>query len=102
MNLYAAARSTRVLGESGCEVNRTERDARNRALAQVLGERERIDPRGADELKRTRRPASLGNARAFNQTRARVKNHRLEGRQVRSEEHTSELQSQSNLVCRLL
>src|SRR2546430_10313758 len=28
--------------------------------------------------------------------------HRAHGRQVRSEEHTSELQSQSNLVCRLL
>src|SRR5688572_32318849 len=27
---------------------------------------------------------------------------RLLGRQLRSEEHTSELQSQSNLVCRLL
>src|SRR2546427_3561526 len=27
---------------------------------------------------------------------------RLAGRDVRSEEHTSELQSQSNLVCRLL
>src|SRR2546430_8658003 len=26
----------------------------------------------------------------------------LEGREIRSEEHTSELQSQSNLVCRLL
>src|SRR5256886_5745987 len=26
----------------------------------------------------------------------------LDGREVRSEEHTSELQSQSNLVCRLL
>src|SRR5688572_32668077 len=28
--------------------------------------------------------------------------HRRAGRPVRSEEHTSELQSQSNLVCRLL
>src|SRR5688572_31836916 len=27
---------------------------------------------------------------------------RLEGQEARSEEHTSELQSQSNLVCRLL
>src|SRR2546430_4581869 len=27
---------------------------------------------------------------------------KIEGRPVRSEEHTSELQSQSNLVCRLL
>src|SRR5688572_32479662 len=27
---------------------------------------------------------------------------RFPGRQIRSEEHTSELQSQSNLVCRLL
>src|SRR2546430_13474448 len=32
----------------------------------------------------------------------RGRRHELRGRALRSEEHTSELQSQSNLVCRLL
>src|SRR2546430_12052111 len=34
--------------------------------------------------------------------RAATGNHPPRGLQIRSEEHTSELQSQSNLVCRLL
>src|SRR5688572_31867826 len=33
---------------------------------------------------------------------SRFRRHHVGGRDVRSEEHTSELQSQSNLVCRLL
>src|SRR2546430_9091226 len=36
------------------------------------------------------------------QRRGRRRRHGLGGHQDRSEEHTSELQSQSNLVCRLL
>src|SRR2546430_13096420 len=41
--------------------------------------------------------------RARQSPRRRLSRHRLEaGSRLRSEEHTSELQSQSNLVCRLL
>src|SRR2546430_9545845 len=44
---------------------------------------------------RERRPSGCGGRRDGNETRHGRSN-------VRSEEHTSELQSQSNLVCRLL
>src|SRR2546430_16396516 len=43
-----------------------------------------------------------GHARRTNQRSRLLRVHRAEPVRVRSEEHTSELQSQSNLVCRLL
>src|SRR5688572_32512055 len=55
------------------------------------------------------RRADLGGGRPFNPHAAALVREGLEGRdhgvgrqRLRSEEHTSELQSQSNLVCRLL
>src|SRR5438270_6493913 len=57
------------------------------------------------DLARTAGPSSRGTAPAFGpSTRARssCRRSRSEHQRVRSEEHTSELQSQSNLVCRLL
>src|SRR2546430_10524922 len=41
-------------------------------------------------------------AREVKRSRARERECRPRGEETRSEEHTSELQSQSNLVCRLL
>src|SRR2546427_6964831 len=52
-------------------------------------------PRSAD---RSAEPARLQGGRAAPAGRAAA----AVGRRTRSEEHTSELQSQSNLVCRLL
>src|SRR2546430_9211388 len=54
-------------------------------------------------LFRSRRPARRGRARRTREFSGRTGDSRTEsGAQSRSEEHTSELQSQSNLVCRLL
>src|SRR5256886_6058694 len=53
----------------------------------------------ASARKRRRNPASSASAPCRGQGAARRAGRR---RRVRSEEHTSELQSQSNLVCRLL
>src|SRR2546427_3163170 len=55
---------------------------------------------GAGELDGRRRPHSLVVARIDSEPRAGIEVEADRG--VRSEEHTSELQSQSNLVCRLL
>src|SRR5688572_31082491 len=55
-----------------------------------------VGPRGGGHRERDRR---LAGGRGGAQRRRR---HRLADRRHRSEEHTSELQSQSNLVCRLL
>src|SRR5260370_26096572 len=50
-----------------------------------------------------RRPTSRGWSRRNRATRRRSYSGRYSGRQsIRSEEHTSELQSHLNLVCRLL
>src|SRR2546430_12361514 len=51
-----------------------------------------------------RSPAAPGSARALGARgpRGRAARARSHRRRLRSEEHTSELQSQSNLVCRLL
>src|SRR2546430_7473325 len=54
---------------------------------------------GAESRQSTRRSASHQQARRhLDRVRARVRGRTA----LRSEEHTSELQSQSNLVCRLL
>src|SRR2546430_11557158 len=50
-------------------------------------------PRGSRPSRRTRRAGGCRRSRAIRQRTCRTS---------RSEEHTSELQSQSNLVCRLL
>src|SRR2546430_12069843 len=62
--------------------------------------------KGLTVSKKVRNETAIGNA-AISIPYAAVETARqlfgsLEGRKVRSEEHTSELQSQSNLVCRLL
>src|SRR5688572_32423198 len=48
------------------------------------------------------RAAVLGRVVRCDRIRVRVRDRVAAGRAGRSEEHTSELQSQSNLVCRLL
>src|SRR5256886_7048874 len=48
------------------------------------------------------RAARPGSSRRSGRRGAGASGHRSADRVVRSEEHTSELQSQSNLVCRLL
>src|SRR5256886_13553628 len=61
---------------------------------------------GAPQGPATRRDGGGSGADARRDTRAAVLEAgvavRAEARRIRSEEHTSELQSQSNLVCRLL
>src|SRR5688572_32015946 len=61
----------------------------------------RRDERGAEQRvqpeRRRRRHSLLGG-----EQHADCRGERHHGRDARSEEHTSELQSQSNLVCRLL
>src|SRR2546427_7881825 len=61
-------------------------------------------PRPADRLRCRLRPADLRGGRRLARHPAPDDPTRLgpAGRSGRSEEHTSELQSQSNLVCRLL
>src|SRR2546427_8934065 len=49
-----------------------------------------------------RRRAAAAGARLARQCARAAQRHGARGPAVRSEEHTSELQSQSNLVCRLL
>src|SRR2546427_4687008 len=60
--------------------------------------------RARDLLRRHRRRlrADLGHARELQGGRRGARGHERVGDLARSEEHTSELQSQSNLVCRLL
>src|SRR5688572_32399356 len=62
-----------------------------------LPRRDRL-PRGRHQLPAARLLGPDGAGRAERARRVRVRNPAA----VRSEEHTSELQSQSNLVCRLL
>src|SRR5688572_31553478 len=68
--------------------------------------RELAAPAGAERAHLLRRDALLHGAEHVRRQRVRASGgHRLRGSvhaDGRSEEHTSELQSQSNLVCRLL
>src|SRR2546430_8892755 len=57
---------------------------------------------GAGQQRRVSARASRGAGRRLRRHQGRCGSHWRPGRDLRSEEHTSELQSQSNLVCRLL
>src|SRR5260370_4990212 len=59
---------------------------------------DRSSPVGAG----TRTPARAGRCRGHRHARCAVRNSLASGPDSRSEEHTSELQSHLNLVCRLL
>src|SRR2546430_11590019 len=85
------------------------RGAVHGAREQVHGEREHVgEPQhGGDARHRGREQRERGDAAREKQGDTAVQSHDRRGaggpeREQRSEEHTSELQSQSNLVCRLL
>src|SRR2546430_5842192 len=82
--------NTTLFRSSSCAISRTARPTSDATAAR------RGWPRTARRSSRTDRSSSSRSPERWWRDR------RLAGAAVRSEEHTSELQSQSNLVCRLL